>query len=669
VNSLGIPSSSPLTRLYKLKAEYAHLKAVHPDKFLHKNKQRLKERFETINERAVDRHDISIEVSKDLHSQEHHPPLPAGYGLPQNNPSYHAKMPPKLAAVRLEFGEVEPGLDGIKALRVTVIYPAASELPLPTEMSDLGREAVWEAFFRQMSIYHRATRASAAIITNQPRTETREDRINASGGLKLVYREQELTLSLLERLHKLYDLFEIDKHTTTNRGLGHYSRVSKRPYDLDGGDWTPYFDPKDFKHILVGWLFDGLYNFLAQLHNFQRGLKKGEIWSGKPIDAHWVSKMMLDACRAWDDLCWFEDCFSPRDVFMGNPYCLRPTINHPEALSSAAGVPGTWIRRLSESAPAYDCPLAPPVVHTAYTEGPGGREPLATESVLQYPAIAIPKLADPLSKVELQISTNRENQKTTCTTDLGFKGGPETLTNGNANENHEIESCSSLVKGKEKVTEDPAPKPFSVSGVEGEQSVKWQNPTWAVMDIAERLPRPVPELSAGNSNPHMRPRNLNEKTQPKQGTESISEDSEAQNLVAKGIIADDKAKMGAIEASFKWARLANKKLKDLKSDPNSSAHDHYLGSAMSTIGLTGAAYSATPSSSAGEPDSDAPQVVSTYGPFESAGYAKLPSPCGSFENESYITRLCHNEDNAVHVDEKLSKPKFLPKIFKKGEAK
>jgi len=314
----------------------------------------------------------------------------------------------EFAATRLEVEEEETGPDDIKTLRVAVIYPLASEHPLPTEMLDLDREAVWVTFFRQMALYRRAsasagTPGSGTVNTDQPPTEIRDNGVNVS---RDSMREQDLTLSLLQQLHKMYDSFEFDKHTTTNGGLGYYSRVSKRPYDLDGGDWTPYFIPKSFKHTLVGRLFTALYNFLAQLYHLQRRVKKGEISLHRPIDAHWLSKMMLDACRAWDDLCWFEDCFSPTEVSKGKSYCLRPTINHPEAPPSTAGVSGNWIRRLSESVPACDCLLASSVVHTDHTEGPCECKQTATKSVLRNPHIVIPELVGPLSKVELPVSAD-----------------------------------------------------------------------------------------------------------------------------------------------------------------------------------------------------------------------------------------------------------------------
>jgi len=247
--------------------------------------------------------------------------------------------------------------------------------------------------------------------------------------------------------------------------------------------------------------------------------------------------------------------------------------------------------------------------------------------------------------------------KIASTADFGFKGGLKASAKDDINEYHEIEACIPSVKGEDKGTEDPTPKPVNVSEIEDEQCVKQQNSACPVIDIANQLPPHfVPEHHAvpsdsvsGNNHPHAQPCNLNEKRQPRQGMEPINEHPEAQMLldaVAKRIIAADKAKMDAFEASFKWA-TANKK----PENPN------YPDSIPN-----GAVYSAAPSSSAGEP-------VSTYGPFESAGYANLPSPCGSFENESYITRLCHNEDNSVHVDEKWSKIKLCSKIFKKSGAK
>ncbi|KAF8422768.1 hypothetical protein BGX38DRAFT_1147302 [Terfezia claveryi] len=648
VNSPGLTSLSPLTPSCDLNdrsinPNFTHPRAVfpetpvysHPEGYPHKQ-EGLKERFATIKGRVIDRHDINIEISKYLDPQGDVGFWKSRYRLkfPPDSQSYRARMSLLQTefAARLQVEEVEPGPDGIKALRVTVIYPVASECPLPTEMSGLDREAVWDTFFCQMSLYRRAsasTLGSGTVNANQPPTETREDGINISRGLRYwrgrrdVQSDQDITLSLLQQLHKLYDFFECDKHTTANRGLGYYSRVSKRPYDLEGGDWAPYFNPKSFKYFLVGRLFTTLYNFLAQLHGLQRSMKKGEIGLRAPIDAHWVSKMMLDACRAWDDLCWLEDCFSPTDVSKGKPYCLRPTINHPEASPSAAGAPGNWIRRLSESAP--EC--------TTHTEGSSECESKAKEGLLH---IGIPRLEDPVSKVRLQ-------------------SGPAASLKDDVNEHHEIEASSLSVKGEEKGTEGTTPKPINVSKIKDEQSVKQQNLAYPTFDIAKRHSSPEcfggpSDSMSGNNHAHAQSCNLNEKTQPKQGMKSINKDPEAQkclDAMAKRIIAADKAKMDAFEASFKWAS-SNERTEN----PKPSSHSDYLDSVSSAV----------PSPSAGEP-------VSTYGPFESAGYAKLPSPCGSFENESYITRLCHNEDNSIHVDEKQNKTKLLSKAFKKGGAK
>ena len=241
------------------------------------------------------------------------------------------------------------------------------------------------------------------------------------------------------------------------------------------------------------------------------------------------------------------------------------------------------------------------------------------------------------------------------TADLCFKDWLKTSVKDDVNKHHETEAWIPSFKGEEKGTDGPTPKGVSISEIGDVQCA------CPVINIAERLPpHSIPGscavLSDSMSGPHAQPCNLNEKTQPKQSMKSIIEDPKAQKLldaVAKRIIAADEAKMDVFEASFRWAspRPANKKL---ESDPKSSAHSDYPDSVPS-----GAAYSATPGSSAGEP-------VSTYGPFESAGYAKLPSPCGSFENESYITRLCHNEENSAHVDEKQNKIKLCSKIFKKG---
>ena len=644
---------------------------MHPDKSPRKNKGRPKERFETIKERVIDRHDINIEVSKDIHPHEYRPPLSSEYRFPPNSPPHHTKMLLEeavftIAGTRLEVGEVEPGPNGVKTLRVTVIYPVASEYLLPTEVSDLDREAVWDTFFRQMSLYHGAMRAGASISDNHTPIKPREDRVNINkSSRQLGYRGQELTLSLLQQLHKLYDLFEVDKHTTANRGLGYYSRVSKRPYELDGGDWTPYFNHKSFKHVLVGRLFNALYNFLAQLDRLQRGLKKGEAWLDKPIDAQWVSKMMLDACRAWDDLCWLEDCFSPTDAPTGKSYCLRPTINHPEAPQSETGVPGNWIRRLSESAPA--CGYLPLSVRTPHTDE---CEPTATESVLQYSYIVIPELEDPLLKIELQVGVNQEDPNIASTTDLSFKGGPEASVQDAANEDHELEAGGPSVKGTNK---GPTPKPVSTSGIKDEQSAKRQKAV-----ITRRPPlHSVPELSEApsesmsrNNNSHAQSCNLSKKTQPKQNMKSINEGPETQRLLGSGtkrIIAADKAKMDAFEASFKWAgsRPANLKPDNPKFNLGSPAYAYFSSSTPSTACSSEAASSSALSSLAGKPNPETPQAVSTYGPFESAGYVKLPSPCGSFENEGYITRLCHNEDNTAHVDEKRNKIKTFSKIFKK----
>ena len=205
---------------------------------------------------------------------------------------------------------------------------------------------------------------------------------------------------------------------------------------------------------------------------------------------------------------------------------------------------------------------------------------------------------------------------------MGIKGKRADSGKGDVNEHNKKERYRPSRKGKEKAIEYPG------SEIEN-----------------------APYFNTPGSH---RSRSGSMRSQEKQAMGHPSQKLEPQNLidaVAKRIMLANKAKMNAFKNSFRSVYPSLTSTKPEKPEHNRGEYPQNISVATGSSAAVGP-----------QPKS---QRIGTYGPFESASYAQLPAPCGSFENESYITRLCHNEDHTPHVDEEPIKMQFFSTIFKK----
>lgn len=223
------------------------------------------------------------------------------------------------------------GLEWVQALSPpapTSLYPVEGYDP-----EGRRRDMLFKKFFEEMGTLISNDRSGRWDLDHSVITVTVE--LVEFGDMRL---QEALLMSLLQHAQNAYDGLEVDKETTHNPQLHSvFSKLSLRPHQLDGDDWTPFFDTNDDRNAIVVKVFRLLFHSLVQLYSLQEATTGNwgriQYFVGESTDKQWISEALFDVANAWDNLALREEQYQKRGSLLGQNFIVKPKIHYSECVS------------------------------------------------------------------------------------------------------------------------------------------------------------------------------------------------------------------------------------------------------------------------------------------------------------------------------------------------